>query len=237
MAENWEEIWNKKKTLNFGLEPEETSLIFKELIKANGFDTAVGKITLSSWFKYLKDLGKLLKVKQNDTIYEIGCGSGALLYYFYLKGNQVAGIDYSSSLIETSSRLMKDMNFLVGEASKVKIDPLYDIVISNSVFFYFPDYNYAKYVLNAMLSKSKRVIGIFDIPNLKYKKQSEAKRASLIENYKMNYKNLPHLYYPKKWFLDIAEEYGYDITIVDQNIKNYINNEYRYNVVITKNKF
>ena len=84
-----------------------------------------------------------------------------------------------------------------------------------------------------MIMKANKSISIFDIPDLELKNESESFRKQTIPNYEENYSDLNHLYYPKEWWTNIANELGFLIVIYNQNIKGYKNSEWRYNVTIT----
>ena len=110
MMDNWREIWNKSDRID--------DYILDTLIKADGFDTGAGSFTLENWKIYTQDFYNILSIKPNESIFDIGCGSGAFLYPLYLLGIKVNGIDYSSPLIDLANRVMKNCDFQQIEASK-----------------------------------------------------------------------------------------------------------------------
>jgi hypothetical protein len=81
--------------------------------------------------------------------------------------------------------------------------------------------------------KANKSISIFDIPDLELKKETESFRKETIPNYEESYADLKHLYYPKEWWTNIANELGLTAVIYNQNIKGYNNSEWRYNVTIS----
>lgn len=226
----WKKIWNNRKPIAQKL----SSL--RKLLKVDGFDTGAGKLDEKDWRKYVKLISEILKVKKNDSIFEVGCGAGAFLYLFYKQGREVGGIDYSRALINIAKNVMKDMSFEVKEASRLNTGKKYDFVVSFGVFHYFPNIFYAKTVIEKMINKANKAAAIFDIPNLELKKESEEARKQLLPEgeYQKKYKGLKHLYYSKKWFQKLIENYNCDIVIFDQAINNYSNSDYRFNVIINK---
>ena len=52
--------------------------------------------------------------------------------------------------------------------------------------------------------------------------------------YKNKYEGLEHLFYDKKWFEDIAKEFGLKIAVFNQSFKNYSNSSLRFNVIMEK---
>ena len=226
----WKEVWAKR-TLS------DSCKGLQELIYADGFDSGAGKIDIGHWKDYVTFIYQKIGVKKNDSIFEVGCGCGAFLYLFYGMGHKVGGIDYSASLIKIAEDTIENMDFKVCEAIDIDTREKYDIVISNGVFHYFPDLNYSESVVKKMLDKCKRAIAILEIPNLVLKEESENVRrgALLTGEYKKKYEGLGHLYYEKDWFYEIGEKYNCGVEMFDQNIKNYGNNNFRFNVIMRKN--
>jgi hypothetical protein len=231
---NWHKIWNNRSIRN--ISNLDNKIILENLIIADGFDggSGTGKISVEDWQEYINWLNQYLDIKPEDTIFEVGCGCGAFLQCFYNKNHIVSGIDYSQSLIEIAKKIMPDMDFSVNEALNLNTTKKYDIVCANSIFFYFPDYEYSRKVLDKMYEKSDRIIGVFDIPNMKIKNACEKERRSLIENYDEKYNGLDHLYFDKEWFLTYSEERKCNLIFLDQKIHNYGNSKYRFNCILIK---
>lgn len=229
-GDKWKEIWNKRKL-------PECEAVLDRLIQADGFDSGAGKISADSWKKYAAFIAKRLGIKEGDSLFELGCGSGAFLYLFYKIGNKVGGIDYSASLIKIANEVMSNMDFKVCEAININTEDKYDFVISNSVFHYFPDLQYAELVINKMLEKSNIGAAILEVPNLALKEGSEKARRGALSpgEYEEKYKGLNHLYYDKDWFYGTGKRLNCTVEIFDQDIENYGNNAFRFNVVMIKN--
>lgn len=122
------------------------------------------------------------------------------------------------------------------EAIQVPVLPLFDIVISNSVFFYFPSLESAEIVIQRMIEKSKHIIAILEVPDVTLYDTSEEMRRGEIgeEDYKIKYAGLEHLYYDKEWFIKIGEKYNLKTSIFNQHISHYKNNDYRFNCIFKK---
>ena len=230
MSNKWKQIWDNRN------ESEKYDTVLSKLIAADGFDTGYGTITEKDWNDYIFYIANKLNITESDTIFEVGCGAGAFLFNFYKNGNIVGGIDYSNNLIKIANQYLPNGKFSVSEALNLDVEEKFDFVISNSVFFYFPSYIYAKKVLVSMIEKSKYCIAILEVNDSNKKEESMKLRKGYLteEEYKDRYDGLEHLYYEKDWFIDIATEYGLKIEIVQQNINNYKNNMYRYNVFLYK---
>ena len=227
---NWKKIWNERTVKS------EESTILSQLISADGFDTGYGSISEDDWSDYITRIMNKLHISKKHSIYEVGCGAGAFLYKFYLNGHSVGGLDYSEKLINIAKEHMPNGEIYVNEAVNMDSTKKYDFVVSNSVFFYFESYEYAESVIEKMIKKSKNGIIILEVNDLEKKAESMKLRKGFMsdEEYELKYAGLEHLYYEKRWFENIAKKYNLEIEIEQQNIKNYANNNYRFNVFLTK---
>lgn len=223
----WKDIWNKRHT--------EGLMNLETLIKIDGFDSETGKISSQDWLDYIEFISKKINITSSDSIYETGCGSGAFLYPFYEKGHRIGGIDYSKNLINTAKSVMPEGDFACCEATDIETDVKYDILVSNSAFFYFPSYDYAKKVLKKMLCKARKAVAILDVADINFKNNIEkAKRDSIgEEEYKKKYEGLDHLYYDRQWFFNLDLS-SVSVEIFTQEINNYGYNDFRFNVIYKK---
>jgi len=231
---DWHAIWN---TRNLPGPDRSKDIGLQDLLIADGFDTGAGTLnSMDAWEDYIADISTKIGLVPGDSIFEIGCGSGAFLYMWYKEGHRVGGIDYSGNLVAIAQQVMKGMNFRVSEANVVDTGEKFDIVLSNGVFHYFRDYAYAKEVVEKMITKAGKTVAILEVPDLARKEESErARRAALPEGeYDKKYRGLNHLHYEREWFTQFAEKSGSTIEIFDQNIKGYTNSRFRFNVVIKK---
>jgi trans-aconitate methyltransferase len=230
---DWHEIWNKRSITSLN---QLNNINLQDLILADGFDSGIGKINSESWEQYIRFISKKLDLTPSDSIFEIGCGSGAFLYLWYKEGHRVGGIDYSEKLISFAKQVMKGMIFQVSDANKVNTDEKFDIVVSNGVFFYFKNYTYANEVIEKMIMKARKTIAILELPDLAKKEESEsARRAALPQGeYDKKYEGLKHLYFERDWFTQFSDKYGYKIETFDHIIKGYGNSPFRFDIVIKK---
>lgn len=228
MENNWYTIWNRRQ------QTETYKSTLTSLLALDGFDTAYGAMEESAWVNYVNRLAAKLQINSDDSIFEVGCGAGALLYPFYQKGNPVAGIDYSANLVKIAKDVMPKAAITVGEAIDISTDNFFDVVLSGSVFLYFPNYDYAANVLRRMVKIAKKSIGVLEIPDLS--KQAEAlkmRKGKMGEaEYEEKYRGLEHLYFSKDWFDQVLANEAVTLTVEDQNIPGYRNSDYRFNVFI-----
>jgi SAM-dependent methyltransferase len=225
----WKEIWDNRTIVDAGSTLE-------KLLAADGYDSAFGHMDIDAFMSFIDTLRTELDIRRNDSIFEVGCGAGAVLYPFYRQGHVVAGLDYSTPLTALAAQVMPGMNFSVKAADQTDTEQKFDIVLSCGVFIYFDSYSYAATVIAKMIQKAVKSVGIFDISDLALKSEAEQFRRSGLgtEAYAETYRGLAHLYYPKAFFHHIAETCGCRHHIFPQAIPGYQNSPYRYNVVFSK---
>ncbi len=227
---NWKEIWGQR---NYeALE----ALDLETLIKLDGFDTGAGRIEAGDWQVYVTEIAQKLHLKNNDSVYELGCGSGAFLFALsqqYLL--TVGGLDYSEALINVAIRAMPGADFIANEAKLLETTKQYDFVISNSVFHYF-SHQYAAEVIALMLQKAKVAVAIMEIPDINTKQESEMLRRDTLtpEAYEKKYAGLAHTYYKRDWFKQQAILNGCSCEVFDGCVPNYAQNQFRFGVLFKK---
>lgn len=240
---NWKEIWGKRFADKKILLKGEKRDIFLELKRSNGFDVyeedAPGYDAWIRQYNQIKHELAFDKDKETLTlgsVFEVGCGSGANLYLFECDGISCGGLDYSENLIKSASQVLTSDDLTCAEAINMKTDIKYDAVLSNSVFSYFPDETYALSVLEKMYQKARHSIGIIDIHDIDKKEAFITYRKDSIKDYEERYKNLPKLFYSKKFFIDFASENGMDIKFSISDVDNYWNNNFVFNCYMYKKK-
>lgn len=154
-SKNWQKIW-KKRALQLDIHST-----LGRLLAADGYDGIAG-ISENEFLEFISWVSNKLKIVPNDSIFEVGCGAGAVLYPFYQKGHTCSGVDYAKNLIEIAQATMSDASFDIYEAININTIPQYDIVISMGVFIYFPTHDYAALTLQKMIHKARKSVGIFD---------------------------------------------------------------------------
>lgn len=225
---NWKTIWNQD---NGKIE----YAILEMLIKLDSYYER--GITTKTFLDYAKLLIQKMNI-QNNSIFEVGCGCGAMLYALklLLRKLEGGGIDYSQNYINLIQKFFdSNFKFVADEAINLDTNTKMDFVISNSVFQYFTNLDYAEKVIEKMLQKANIAVGIFDINDESKQNAYEiARQKEYGETYKTQFENLPHLFYNKNWFENIAKQHNLQIEIFEQNIENYVNSPFRFNVIFRK---
>lgn len=230
---NWKTIWNNRNVDINKLKTSDEFTLHTELKKLNGFDVQVDS---DAYYKNLYDNICLVfdkYIKDSNSVFEVGCGSGANLLIFKNRGLKVGGIDYSNKLSSVASEIL-NTNVSIDEAINLDTDEKYDVVISDSVFAYFKDEEYAKSVLDKMYTKANKRLLILDIFDSDKYDECLAYRRSLEKDYDVKYAGLDKTSYSKQLFIDFAKNHNCDIEFFELDNSNYWNNDYTFNCVITK---
>ena len=206
-----------------------------DLLKANGYDNA--RSTLYPWnLGYAQDYyWNLINLRDGESVYEVGCGSGAFLYNLYTERQKVGGLDLSQNLIDLANINLPGGRWEHGDAVSLNTEDKWDHVVSFGLFFYFPDLEYAESVIMKMLDKAHKTVCLYELPDLDRKEACEQMRRETTPNYDEDYKDLQHLYYSKQWFIQLALKLNLHLTLFDQVVPDYENGKYRFCVVLNKN--
>ena len=225
----WQKIWasNQYSTV-------EKTLSLRALIDLNAFYS----ISTESWQNYV--LGILKKTGKTNTdlsILEIGCGSGALLKVLEPFSSQLTGVDYSAKQIATCRLALPNGSFSIGEAKDIDFAAQsFDLILSNSVFQYFPDLAYTKEVLNKMLAclKNGGVGVVLDLADIEYKDAYLAWKKRELGEKTLATSHPTQMYFSTLFFKEFAEKNTLKFQIEKQNISGYNNTEYRFNFFFWK---
>ena len=225
---NWKKIWEGRKDTLANVDAENYREVFGELKKIDGFDIN-GGASIDSQIAQHENLKAALNLSAGENIFEVGCGAGANLYLFAHDGYEVGGLDYSSTLIDIAKKILPvTTEIICAGAEDLPTDKKFDAVFSNSVFAYFNDLPYAKRVLEKMLIKSRRAVAILDIYDKDFEAELLAERRRTIENYDERYKDLPKLFYPRRFFEDFAARHDLTIRFAKNELENYGNAPFTY---------
>lgn len=231
MTDTWQALWQKK-----GQAAPKTPALL-DLIKADGFDSGAGDHTEDSWLTFTALVIDRLHIGPGSTVLEVGCGAGAFLLPAHQRGALVFGVDYSPSLLRLAAQAISPARFAAATANRLPFAaPIFDAIISHSVFHYFPDLAYAETVLAEMagLLKPGGKIAVLDVNDAA--KQSDYLRLRQgtlsAAEYAAKYRDYPHLFFTKSWFEKIARRLSLTATIEDQAIEGYGNSKLRYNVFL-----
>lgn len=235
--ENWKRIWSERGYDQQILDGNDIEKKFLELKRISGFDVLDGQLDFDSFMGQYKntidglsDDGRIAI----QSVYEIGCGGGANLLLLEQDGIRCGGVDYSQSLVDVAKYVLKSTDIACDEAVNASIEPVYDAVLSNSVFSYFPSEEYAESVLEKMYGKARYSIGILDIHDANKQEDFIAYRKKTVENYEERYKGLEKFFYDKSFFEAFAHKHDMKIRFMESMMKNYWNNEFVFHCYMYK---
>lgn len=237
MGKSWKEIWNGKQADALVFSEDEFEM-FCALKKLDGFDVAVQNE--ESYFKgfYLNWLRMHDRIKEMvssySSVYEVGCGGGVNLYMFKRRHPdlRVGGVDYSNNLLDCARQILPEGSFEYGEASRIREDDKYDIVISDSVFQYFPSEEYAGMVLRKMLSKASKLCFLGEVHDKDLEDQMLDNRRKTIKNYDELYEGLQKTFLTRGWIQNIASEYNRQVIFETKSNPEYWSSDYIFDVYI-----
>lgn len=234
---SWKEIWNGKKVDEFVLLDDEFEM-FCLLKKMDGFDVNVNdereyfEQFYTEWNKMNDKIINLINDFQS--VYEVGCGDGVNLYMFKRRypNIDIGGLDYSKNLLDFARTILKDGVLEHKEAIEVDESVKYDIVISDSVFQYFPSEEYASLVLHKMCKKARKLVYLGELHDRDLKKEWLENRRKAILNYDELYKGLGRTFVTRKWIEDIAAFHKRRVVFDTKNNEAYWSSSYIFDAYI-----
>jgi len=228
---NWHEVWTRK-----GLEspgPEVDPLEAALMLDGYG-SVADSSLPVSIMLDFAALALEGIAPREGDSLYEVGCGSGAVLGAIdrTRPGLQLGGCDYSSTMVEACHRYFPQITAEVRGAIDIDPSPVATHVLSCGVFHYFPDLEYAATVVRLMAAKASTSVSILDVPDLALRNESEdMRRGQLSEGeYDARYAGLEHLYYERAWLAGQFPTDEWAVSIEDQSVAGYLNTPFRFNV-------
>lgn len=236
--ENWQKIWSAKKADKDLLTSEDIESVFMELKRVDGNDTLGDGVSYHAFCRQYEYMVRGFKGDKDaiESIFEAGCGSAPFLFLLEKDGYRVGGMDYSQPHIEAAKEVLSHPEEIYcEEAICMKTDVKYDCVFTNSMFEYFPDYEYASEVLKRMCDKSLYCVAVLDVHDLAKEEAYLSYRRAVIADYDVKYKGLAKLFYDKQFFVDFAAEHGMDIKIAASKLDGYWNKEFVFDVYMYKN--
>ena len=236
MENHWQELWNNRK-INFDeLNAQDERRLILELKRIVGWDFKNAHVDADEFRREYEYLKTNLRV-DGGSVFEVGCGSGANLYFFRKDGFEVGGSDYAENLLDVAKKVIGEGNFvecIAGEAAQLPTEIKYDAVFAAAVFYYFTDLAYVEEVLNRMVSKAKRSVGLLRMLDAATEADYLKYRREHTKNYDELYKNLPKLFLSKKFFEDYAARNSLTVAFSQHHMAGFWNEAFNFDCFIYK---
>lgn len=101
--------------------------------------------------EYGKGLLEFVPKNKEQTILDLGCGTGTLTAQLRNLGSKVVGVDSSQSMIDKAKEQFDNIDFMVCDALELPFENEFDVVFSNAVFHWISDHD-------ALLSNVHKVL-------------------------------------------------------------------------------
>lgn len=228
----WQQVWSAK---GAAVQPERapSTGTLERLMDLGGYTSPTAAGALSAYERHFRYIRDSLSIGAGDSVYEVGCGAGALLYWLRDQCATVGGADFAAPLVEHARAALPAADDLVHtDAARIDIEPRYDVVLSNGVFLYFGSSVYARTVTERMIAKATRSIGIFDVNDLDRREEALAMRQAAQQERGLDYSGLDQLFLPREFFTSIASDHGLSSRIDDTATTDSANAAYRYHVTM-----
>jgi len=186
----------------------------------------------------VRQIADLAAVKEESRVLEVGCGAGALLYPLReMTGCNVYGADYSGALAEYARTVLGPC-VVVAEAAALPFgNSEMDVILSHSVFQYFPDQDYVATTLDEMsrVLTDEGCLLLLDLNDQRSEDAYHADRARTwgsIEEYEAHYSGLKHLFFDPEEIAQSLQQRGFVVTEIFPHVSpNYYNAKFRFNVL------
>lgn len=209
----------------------------QQLIELDGFDSPLGAMSENDWKTYVSVFAERCGLAVGDSIFEVGCGSGAFLFPFYQQGHPIGGIDYSEELIRVAKSFMPERRAELSVMEAKEFSELsVDYVFANHVIHYFSSLTDAETVITKMLRKAAKSVCVSGVPDAALRIESEQERRGILlpEEYEQKYAGLEILYYDRKFFVELAKAYSFNVRFFDHGMPGFAQNRFRYDCLMTK---
>ena len=91
--------------------------------------------------EYGKGLLGFVPENKNQSILDLGCGTGTLTAQLSNLADTVIGVDSSASMIAKAKEQYANIQFMVCNALALPFEEQFDVVFSNAVFHWITDHN------------------------------------------------------------------------------------------------
>lgn len=87
----WKEVWSRYRGDLQKIDVNDKEAVFMKLKMINGFDVLKDGISYKAFLQQYNGLKKAMHLTDGESVFEVGCGSGANLYLFYMDNCAIGG--------------------------------------------------------------------------------------------------------------------------------------------------
>jgi predicted TPR repeat methyltransferase len=232
-ARNWKRLWANK-GINISSFDDDT------LLRVAGYEPPFN-FTSPTLAADVARVADALAILNGASVLDIGCGPGLFRKYLSKTLSLYCGLDYSTSLLKIARAIHATGVFVNAEASSIDcIGYRFDHVIANSVFQYFPSYDYARTVMSKAFSRlsdggSAAILDLNDVEHSNAYVTARSSHFDEPDHYQKRYAGLAHMFYCRRTLAEDCKSIGFRrLRIENQNIPGYVNNAYRFNLYLWK---
>jgi ubiquinone/menaquinone biosynthesis C-methylase UbiE len=162
-------------------------------------------------FKFGEEIVNLLNPQQDETILDLGCGTGDLTKKIFDSAKQVVGLDNSNEMIQTAKEKYSDITFLCSDAKDFQLDFVFDAVFSNAVLHWIPEADKVIKNINKHLRIGGRFVAEFGGKDCVNRIISAL--TDILDNEKITYPKIDDmLFYPSiGQYSSLLDKFGFEV--------------------------
>ncbi|AXA33682.1 class I SAM-dependent methyltransferase [Francisella adeliensis] len=160
---------------------------------------------------YGDDVVNLLQPNQNETILDLGCGTGRLTSDISKKAKKVYGVDYSQAMIDSARKNFEDIEFSVADA-QLNLDypdQTFDAVFSNAALHWMMDAESVIKNIHKVLKLNGRFV--FEMGGNGNIKEVLASIDKVSQSYQLKDYHLQNFYPSLSQYSSLLEKNGFEV--------------------------
>ena len=164
-------------------------------------------------FKFGEEIIKLLNPQKNETILDIGCGTGDLTKKIAERSEKVIGIDNSGEMIQAAQKKYPEISFIHADAKDFHLDNKFDAIFSNAVLHWIPQAETMVRNANQLLKIGGRYVVEFGGKGCNYSTLNTLKEQ--LDKEGLDYPEIESMiYFPSvSQYTTILEKNGFEVNL------------------------
>lgn len=164
-------------------------------------------------FKFGEEIVRLLNPQKEDTILDLGCGTGDLTKKIADSCKKVIGLDNSKEMIQTAQAKYPEISFHHADARDYQLNQIFDAVFSNAVLHWIPESSIVIKNINKHLKIGGRFVAEFGGKGCNYRIISTL--TNLLYENKIDHPKVEYsLFFPSiGQYTNILEQLGFEVNL------------------------